>query len=92
MGYELFNTGASIRFVSDDGFFFLMKHHIKSIRYVRDNMIRIDTGCCMHSLYLQAHQVVYPGHDGAENLAMILNGWITGFLQHPPAPDPGQVE
>lgn len=88
MSYQIFDTGASMRFVSEEGFFFLMKNHVKSIQYVRDNMIRIDTGCCMHSIFLQAHHVSLPMNDGAEDLIQILNGWITTFLNppvvHPP--------
>jgi hypothetical protein len=85
MSYQIYDTGSSIRFVSDDGFFFLMKHHIKSIRYVQDNILRIDTGCCMQSIYLQADHVSDPGDGGAENLANILNQWMTNFLQGYPS-------
>lgn len=90
MSYQINDTGASLRFTSGDGFFFLMKHHIKAIRYVRDNMIKVDTGCCFGSLFIHANQVTVPVNTGADNLAQILNGWITNFLQG--YPDPGPVE
>lgn len=81
MSYQITDIGSSIRFNSEDGFFFLMKHHIKSIRHLRDNMICIDTGCCMHSIYLQADKVSEPSNLGAEQLAARLNNWMTTFLQ-----------
>ncbi|MBN8877065.1 MAG: hypothetical protein J0I32_05920 [Sphingobacteriales bacterium] len=85
MSYQIFDTGSSLRFVNDDGFFYLMKHHIRSIRYVPDNLLRIDTGCCMHSIYIQADHVTQPANWGAEDLASILNNWMTLFLQgYPP--------
>ncbi|MFN4313304.1 MAG: hypothetical protein ACK4E0_03350 [Chitinophagaceae bacterium] len=92
MSYQIFDTGSSIRFISDDGFFFLMKHHIRSIRYVAENMLRIDTGCCMHNIYLQADHVSEPTTFGAEHLAGILNQWVTTFLQGYPDNGPGPIE
>ncbi|TXJ28229.1 MAG: hypothetical protein E6Q24_05465 [Chitinophagaceae bacterium] len=94
MSYQIYDTGSSLRFVNDDGFFYLMKHHISSIRYVPDNMLRIDTGsgCCMHSIYLQADHVIQPANWGAENLANTLNQWMTNFLQGYPNDDPPPLE
>lgn len=93
MSYEIIDTGASIRFIGDEGFFYLMKHQIKSIQQVRDNMIRIDTGCCFHSVFIQAHHVTHPETYGAEHLAQLLNAWTSEFLQgYPSPPDPGPSE
>ncbi|OJW31529.1 MAG: hypothetical protein BGO54_13790 [Sphingobacteriales bacterium 46-32] len=88
MSYQINDTGASLRFTSGDGFFFVMKHHIKAIRYVRDDMIKVDTGCCFDSLFIHASQVTIPDNTGANNLADILNGWTTQFLQGYPEPGP----
>lgn len=92
MSYQISDTGASLRFISEAGFFFLMKHHIKSIQYIRENTIRINTGCCMHSIYLDADHVTLPVNDGAEHLVQLLNHWITIFLQgyEPVVEPPGE--
>lgn len=90
MSYNIQNTGASLRFTSDDGFFFLMKNDIRSIRFVRDDMIKIDTGCCFNSIFIYQHQVSSPCTADALQLASILNYWVTTFLQG--YPEPGAVE
>ena len=92
MSYQIINTGASLRFISEGGFFFLMKHHIKSIQHIRENMIRINTGCCFHSIYINADQVSEPANGSGEELAATLNQWTTSFLQGYPNPAPGSLE
>lgn len=92
MSYEIINTGASLRFISEEGFFFLMKHHIKSIQHIRENVIRINTGCCIHSIYINADQVSQPATGSAEQLAETLNQWTTSFLQGYPPTIPGSLE
>lgn len=92
MSYQITNTGASLRFISGDGFFFLMKHHIKSIHHIRDSVIRINIGCCMHSIYIDADQVAEPATGSAEQLADTLNQWTTSFLQGYPPTIPGSLE
>lgn len=86
MSYNIEDTGASLRFTSDDGFFFLMKNDIKAIRFVRDGMIKIDTGCCFNSIFIYQHQVSSPASGNALDLATILNQWVTVFLQGYPDP------
>ena len=88
MSYNIQNTGASLRFTSDDGFFFLMKNDIKAIKYVREDMIKIDTGCCFNSIFIYQRQVSSPYAPDALSLATILNGWVTTFLQGYPDPPP----
>jgi hypothetical protein len=93
MSYEITDTGASIRFISEEGFFYLMKHHIKSIQHVRENMVRIDTGCCLHSIFIQAKYVSIPVNFGGEHLAAVLNNWTTSFLKgFATPPDQGPIE
>ncbi len=86
MSYQITDTGASIRFANPDGFFYLLKHHIKGIRMVNYNMIRIDTGCCLHSIFIDASQVETPLNTGGEDLAGTLNDWLTTFLKGYPDP------
>ncbi len=88
MSYNIQNTGASLRFTSDDGFFFLMKNDIRAIRHVREGMIKIDTGCCFNSIFIYQHNVLSPYSDDALHLATILNQWVTEFLQGYPDPPP----
>ncbi|NCT73992.1 MAG: hypothetical protein GXC78_05635 [Chitinophagaceae bacterium] len=95
MSYQIIDTGASIRFISDDGFFYLMKHQIKSIQTIRENIVRIDTGggCCMHSIFIQVESVISPPISGTEQLMQLLNEWTSDFLQgYPDPPDPGPIE
>jgi hypothetical protein len=80
MSYIIEDTGASIRFTGSDGFFFLMKTDIKSIRSIRDDMIKIDTGCCFTSIFIYPSSVTAPAASSALHLADILNNWITVFL------------
>ena len=87
---DIQDTGASLRFISDGGFFFLMKNDIKAIRFVRDNMIKIDTSCCFNSIFIYQHQVSSPFAFDALELATILNGWVTSFLQGYPDPPPSE--
>lgn len=81
MSYIIQNTGASLRFTSDDGFFFLMKNHIKAIQYVRDDMIKIDTSSCFNSIFIYKSQVSSPVAVTALELSTILNDWVTEFLK-----------
>lgn len=81
MSYQIIDTGASLRFVHEAGYFYIMKHHIKGIRQLRDDIIRIDTGCCLHSVFIHSDQVSEPVHADTQSLASILNTWITSFLQ-----------
>lgn len=92
MAYNIQNTGASLRFTSDDGFFFLMKNDIKAIKYVREDMIKIDTGCCFNSIFIYQRQVSSPASTNAIGLANILNQWVTSFLQGYPDPHEGSHE
>ena len=93
MSYNIEDTGASLRFTSDDGFFFLMKNDIKAIRFVRDDMIKIDTGSCFNSIFIYKSQVSAPSAVDALGLATILNEWVTSFLQgYPDPPPPGPIE
>lgn len=90
MSYIIADTGASLRFTSNDGFFYLMKHDIKNISPVRDDLLKIDTGCCFNSIFIYASQVTQPFHMDGPHLVHILNTWITTFLQgFPPPPGSG---
>lgn len=93
MSYIIQDTGASIRFTSSDGFFFLMKTDIKAIRFVRDDMIKIDTGCCFNSIFIYQSSVTVPVASSGLQLAGILNDWITVFLNGFQDTDyPGEAE
>ncbi len=88
MSYQITDTGASIRFVNDDGFFYLMKHDIKSISAIRDELLKIETGGCLHNLFINVGHVTEPAHTGPDNLANIMNLWITEFMRPPVPEDP----
>ncbi len=95
MSYNIQNLGASLYFTStsNDGFFLLMKSDIKAIRFVRDDMIKIDTGCCFNSIFIYQHQVLSPFAMNALELTAILNQWLTTFLQgYPNPPSTGPAE
>lgn len=88
MSYYIEDTGASLRFTSEDGFFFLMKKDINAIRFVRDGLIMVDTGCCFNNIFIYVHQVSSPLADDAEELANTLNSWMGLPSEFPETPIP----
>jgi hypothetical protein len=89
MSYQIINTGSSLRFTSDDGFFFLLKHDIKAIKYVSDDLIKIETGFCCNGIFIYQSSVSIPFANNATELTAILSGWLKEFSKdsHSPIPD-----
>lgn len=92
MSYQIFNTEASLRFTSDDGFFFLLKPEIKAIKYVSEDLIKIETGSCCNCIFIYQISVSVPFADNAMELAAILNEWLRGFSMQSQSPMPGIIE
>ncbi len=88
MTYYISRTGASLRFATDGGSMFLMISEIKSIRGMGDNLIKIETGCCFSSIFINTYDVAYPPSHETQSVVATLNQWITNFLTANPNPEP----
>jgi hypothetical protein len=77
MGYFIEDKSSSIRFVLGTKDFFLKKSSIKEISVVRADIIRINCGSCMGSIFIRHKDVTNPVTASAAVLALQLNTWLT---------------
>ncbi len=84
MSYQLTNNGPSILFTSNGLHFSLMKHIIRSIAVTREDVIKINTGDCLSSIYLRYRDITDPATTDIDELISNLNSWIEGYINTPP--------
>jgi hypothetical protein len=77
MGYEIYDTGASIRFVKDGKESFVIKNTVTKISVIREEVIKIGTGSCLSSIYIQYKDVSVPFTFSVIELVNYFNTWIT---------------
>lgn len=86
MSYQIFNSGASIRFTHPDGQVLILKQCIRQIAVIGDGIIKIDTGQMFRTIFFRHENVSVPVSGSADALATVLNNWITDCLCTPPTP------
>lgn len=80
MSYQLYDYGASIRFVYEGGpDIYIMKQSIRKIAVVREDVIIMDI-INRSAIYFRRMETGLPSSVSAENLVNILNGWIENCL------------
>ena len=77
MGYVIEDKSSSIRFALGSRDFFLKKSSVKEISVVRADIIRINCGSCMGSIFIRHKDVTTPVTAFAAVLANQLNSWLT---------------
>jgi len=76
VAYSIEDKVSSIRFVLGARDFFLKKSSIKEISVVREDIIRINCGSCMGSIFIRHKDVTAPVTAFAAVLALQLNTWL----------------
>ena len=84
MSYEIYDNGASIKFVSGDEVFLLMKNAIKKISVIRGDYVRIEKKNCSDSLLFNYKNVFVPVTVSALSLMNVINNWMITIIQPPP--------
>ncbi len=80
MNYQLYDYGASIRFVYEGGpDIYIMKQSIRKIAVVREDVIIMDI-INRSAIYFRRMETGLPSSVSAENLVNILNGWVENCL------------
>lgn len=83
MNYQFIDNSSGIIIQSDFGSMLLLKHGIKDINVFDNNKIKITTGCCFCSLYINHGSVSIPYTTDPAALVAILNSWLNNI---PPSP------
>jgi hypothetical protein len=84
MSYEIYDNGASIKFVSGDEVFLLMKNAIKKISVIRRNYVKIEKKNCLESILFNYKDVFVPVTVSATALMNVINNWMIAIIQPPP--------
>lgn len=85
MTYQIANDGGNIKFFAGSKEFSLEKSVIKEISVVRDDIVKINTGNCLGSLFIRHRNINDPITTNALNLAIWLNLLMTEFVESPPS-------
>jgi hypothetical protein len=86
MSYQIFNSGASIRFTDPDGEVMIYKQTIRQIAVIGDGIIKIDTGEKFRTIFFRHENVSVPVSGSAVALTSVLNNWLTDCLCTPSTP------
>ena len=85
MTYQIANDGGNIKFFAGSKEFSLEKSGIKEIASVRDDLVKINTGNCMGSVFICQRNVSDPVTTTAADLAIWLNLLMTEFEETLPS-------
>jgi hypothetical protein len=85
MTYQIANDGGNIKFFAGSKEFSLEKSAIKEIAVLRDDIVKINTGNCMGSLFIRHRNVTDPVTTNAMDLAIWLNVMMADFEETPPS-------
>ena len=85
MNYQIANDGGNIKFYSGDKEFSLEKSAIKSIAVIREDIIKINTGSCIGSIFIRQHNVTEPTTVDANDLVLWLNDIMIVYEETPPS-------
>jgi hypothetical protein len=84
MSYQIIDNTASIKFISDNGQFLLMKYAIERVAVVREDIIQVNTGNCSGNISFRHRSVSSPVSANALALVQLINSMLAPLIETPP--------
>jgi hypothetical protein len=76
MAYQILDAGVSIHFVWDLGELLVMKHDVKQVAVLRDDMLEIKVSGATRAIFFRYSDVTAPATDSAASLRDAINSMI----------------
>ena len=84
MSYLIYDNDVSIGFNNEGNHFLLLKHAIKEISVIRNEIISISADNCSGGISFRYSDVVDPVTVDISDLVNTINTMIVGYVEPPP--------